>query len=180
MRRSARSFAKDKTPHGGLLSSSVWTVRPVAKKMRASTKWENSITEDEFELDSRPGDAALIAPGSESAIILCPLRAKSGRLSLALPRKSRAKIIFAILVLLRRSLHLERYARLTLPAAKLACLRRRAELAFSNRSLPRDPDASGRLPCLAPRSAGARCIDQAQIRAPPGRNDFGRPQANEP
>ena len=94
--------------------------------------------------------------------------------------KGHAKIDFAILGLLVRSPHLERYARLTLPAAKLTCLRRRAEQALSNRSSPRDRDASERLPCLAPRSAGARCIDQAQIRAPPGKNDLDRRQANEP
>src|ERR1019366_85748 len=84
-----------------------------------------------------------------------PLRAKSGRLSLALPWTGQAKIDFAILGLLVRSPHLERYARLTLPAAKLTYLRRRAEQALSNRSSPRDRDASERLPCLAPRSAGA-------------------------
>src|ERR1019366_8195482 len=40
-----------------------------------------------------------------------PLRAKSGRLSLALPWNGQAKIDFAILGLLVRSPHLERYAR---------------------------------------------------------------------
>ena len=60
------------------------------------------------------------------------------------------------------------------------CFRPRAEQERSNRSLCRDPGASARLPCLAPGSADARCIDRAQIRAPSGKSDSGRPRAGAP
>jgi hypothetical protein len=75
--------------------------------------------------------------------------------------------------LLKRS-HLQRVARLTLPPQRF---RRRTDQERSNRSYRRDPGASAKLPCLAPGSADARCIDRAQIRAPPGKSDSGRPRA---
>jgi hypothetical protein len=129
------------------------------------------------EIDGRPSHVCTTPESGRSISLIVPTTASRQKRSSIAGSSVKGQAILGLLV---RSPHLERYARLTLPAAKLTCLRRRAEQALSNRSSPRDRDASERLPCLAPRSAGARCIDQAQIRAPPGKNDLDRRQANEP